>query len=268
MACPSSLGSHGKQFTLFNHVGMHMPNIFKLCFVMKELDLKWESKFLDFNKNEQKQSPHIDYNPNGRIPTLIDHNNNDFPIWESNAILLYLINTYDAENKFGFLGKTAEEKAQVMQWLFFQASGQGPYYGQAHWFLYLHPEEVPSAITRYQDEILRVLSVLEKHLQNREWMVGDSITLADFALLPYNLFYAPRLLPEGVTVEDRYPAVAAWQKRLCARRSVAETVQEREVEVRKFSNTIPIFRGERGRMDPVYPQVPEVAESTEVTVEA
>lgn len=110
---------------LFNHVGMHMPNIWKLCFLMKELGLECDMKFLDFNKMEQKQSPHIDYNPNGRIPTLVDRNNNDFPVWESNAILLYLMDRYDPENKSQFMGSSAEEKAQVIQWLFFQASGQG-----------------------------------------------------------------------------------------------------------------------------------------------
>lgn len=82
-------------------------------------------RFLDFNKMEQKQSPHIDYNPNGRIPTLVDRNNNDFPVWESNAILMYLMDQYDAENKSGFMGSLPEEKAEVIQWLFFQASGQG-----------------------------------------------------------------------------------------------------------------------------------------------
>jgi glutathione S-transferase len=188
---PSVNRSELKPLLLFNHVGLHMPNIFKLCFLMKELGLECEQQFLDFNQEEQKQSPHIDYNPNGRIPTLVDRNKNDFPVWESNAILMYLMDQYDPENKSGFMGSTSEEKTQVIQWLFFQASGQGkrsqtsidtgelilihfppgPYYGQAHWFLYLHPEEVPSAIERYQNEILRVLSVLEGHLTNREWYV-------------------------------------------------------------------------------------------------
>ncbi|RYP19572.1 hypothetical protein DL765_003299 [Monosporascus sp. GIB2] len=242
-----------KLMLMFNHVGMHMPNAWKICFLMKELDLERDMQFLDFNKNEQKQSPHIDFNPNGRIPTLVDRNNNNFPVWESNAILMYLMDRYDSENKSGFLGTTPEEKAQVIQWLFFQASGQGPYYGQAHWFIYLHPEEVPSAIQRYQAEILRVLGVLETHLQGREWIVGTQCTLADFALLPYNLFYAPRLLPEGFTVEDRYPAVAAWQSRVASRDSVLETIKEREVQIRQYSQTIPIFRGEKARMEPVLP---------------
>ena len=73
--------------------------------------------------------------------------------------------------------------------------------------------------------------------------------------MPYNLFYAPRLLPEGVTIESRYPAVAAWQDRSCARASVIETIQEREVQMRQFAHTIPIFRGEQKRMEPVFPVV-------------
>lgn len=114
-----------KPMLMFNHVGLHMPNAWKICFLMKEIGLKCDMKYLDFNKNEQKQSPHIDYNPNGRIPTLVDHNNNDFPVWESNAILMYLTERYDPENKMQFMGATSEEKIQVIQWLFFQASGQG-----------------------------------------------------------------------------------------------------------------------------------------------
>jgi glutathione S-transferase len=121
----TALCSELKPLLMFNHVGMHMPNIWKICFLVKELGLKCDMKFLDFYKNEQKQSPHIGYNPNGRIPTLVDGNNDDFPVWESNAILMYLMERYDSENKTGFMGTTPDEKAQVIQWLFFQASGQG-----------------------------------------------------------------------------------------------------------------------------------------------
>lgn len=88
-------------------------------------------KLLDFNKDEQKQSPHIDFNPNGRIPTLVDPNNGNFSVWESNAIMMYLMNRYDSDNTTGFMGTTPEEKTQVLQWLFFQASGQGEFGGNA-----------------------------------------------------------------------------------------------------------------------------------------
>lgn len=84
-------------------------------------------------------------------------------------------------------------------------------------------------------------------------MVGSQCTLADFALLPYNLFYAPRLLPEGVSIEQQYPAVSAWQARVASRASVLETIREREVQMREFTSTNPIFPGEKSRMEPVFP---------------
>ena len=91
--------------------------------MLEELGLSYHSVYLDFTKKEQKAPEHTQYNPNGRIPTLIDHQNGDFAIWESNAIILYLVPRYDKEKRLTY----ADEKAQysVLQWLFFQAAGQG-----------------------------------------------------------------------------------------------------------------------------------------------
>ena len=95
----------------------------KVAFVLEELGLTYESKFLDFNKNEHKAPEHTQYNPNGRIPTIIDHANGDFVVWESNAILLYLVERYDKEKRLTVTGE--KDQATLLQWLFFQASGQG-----------------------------------------------------------------------------------------------------------------------------------------------
>ena len=91
--------------------------------MLEELGLSYESIYLDFSKGEQKGPEHTKYNPNGRIPTLIDHHNGDFAIWESDAILLYLTDKYDTERKLTVTGD--KEKYSLIQWLFFQASGQG-----------------------------------------------------------------------------------------------------------------------------------------------
>ena len=91
--------------------------------MLEELGLSYESIYLDFSKGEQKGPEHTKYNPNGRIPTLIDHHNGDFAIWESDAILLYLVERYDKEKKLTVTDE--KEKFQLIQWLFFQASGQG-----------------------------------------------------------------------------------------------------------------------------------------------
>ena len=62
---------------------------------------------------------------------------------------------------------------------------RSPYYGQAGWFIMLHPEKIPSAIERYTKEVLRVLGVLEGVLAKREWLVGEKCTIADISFVPY-----------------------------------------------------------------------------------
>ena len=85
--------------------------------------MTYEPVYLDFGKNEQKAPEYTKYNPNGRIPTLIDHHNGDFILWESDAILLYLTDKYDTEKRLTVTDE--KEKYSLIQWLFFQSSGQG-----------------------------------------------------------------------------------------------------------------------------------------------
>lgn len=95
----------------------------KVDFVLEELGLSYETIFPDTDNNEHKQAPYTDINPNGRLPALIDHKNGDFAIWESNAIVLYLVDKYDTEKRISVSDE--KERYQLIQWLFFQASGQG-----------------------------------------------------------------------------------------------------------------------------------------------
>ncbi|KAI0356332.1 glutathione S-transferase C-terminal-like protein [Trametes cingulata] len=222
--------SHGKQFTLYTHVGG--PNGWKVAFVLEELGLTYESKYLDFSKNEQKNAEHTALNPNGRIPTLVDHQNGDFAIWESNAILLYLQEKYDKENKLGV--SNPNDKFTLLQWLFFQASGQGPYFGQAFWFLKYHPENLPSAIERYQKETVRVYTVLEGVLSKQEWLVGGKPTIADLAFITWNRAAFNVVLKDfqNVNVEKDFPSVWKWHKKLEERPAVAKVLQI-QAEVQK-----------------------------------
>lgn len=104
----------------------------KVAFVLEELGLMYEPVYLVFEKGEQKAPEYTKYNPNGRIPALIDHHNGDFVIWESDAILLYLVDRYDQEKKLTVTDE--KERYSLIQWLFFQASGQG--YALVPVFLY------------------------------------------------------------------------------------------------------------------------------------
>lgn len=100
---------------------------------------------------------------------------------ESGAILAYLVEKYDPEHKISAV--TEADKAKQLQWLFFQASGQGPYFGQYAWFVRYHPEKVPSAIERYKKEAERVFGVLDGVLSKQEWLVTGKPTVADLAFL-------------------------------------------------------------------------------------
>lgn len=167
--------------------------------VLEELGLTWEPVYLNFE--QMKQPDYTKYNPNGRIPAIIDHRNGDFVLWyvpfsplrilspltsptirESNAIIQYLADKYDPEHQLSVADEN--EKYTLTQWLYFQSSGQGPYYGQAFWFANAHPEKIPSAMERYRKEARRVLGVLESVLSKQEWLVGGKLTVADISFVP------------------------------------------------------------------------------------
>jgi len=112
------------QFTLYVHGG---PNPWKVVIILEELGLSYRAVHVDANAGDHKKPPYTTLNPNGRMPTLIDHGNDDFVIWESGAIILYLIEKYDTEKKLSF--DKFESNAIAKQYLMFQMSGQGPYFG-------------------------------------------------------------------------------------------------------------------------------------------
>ncbi|KAI0701457.1 glutathione S-transferase C-terminal-like protein [Cerioporus squamosus] len=212
--------SHGKQFTLYMHTTG--PNGWKVAFVLEELGLTYEPIYLNFQKGEQKAPAFTQYNPNGRIPAIIDHQNGDFVLWESCAILLYLVDKYDTEKRLTVTDDKA--KYTLTQWLFFQASGQGPYFGQAFWFMKYHSEKIPSAIERYQKETLRVFGVLDGVLAKSPsgYLVGDKVTIADLAFVSWNRAAVEGIAAamDGVDVEKQFPAFYAWYKKIRARAAV------------------------------------------------
>jgi glutathione S-transferase len=168
---------------------------------------------------EIKKPPFTDINPNGRVPAIQDPNT-DITIWETGAILQYLIKQYDTENRLHY--QDMKQQNLCNQWLMFQVSGQGPYFGQCTWFTYLHPEKLPSAIERYANEIKRVLGVLEGVLAakpEKGWLVGDRITFADLAFVPWNDRLDATL---GVPDSEKFagfPNVQAWHERMIQRPS-------------------------------------------------
>ncbi|KAI0336819.1 glutathione S-transferase C-terminal-like protein [Cubamyces sp. BRFM 1775] len=225
--------SQGKPFTLYGTVVP--PNPMKVAIVLEELGLEYEVVPIEISKREQKSPEFLKLNPNGRVPALVDDTNEDFVIWESDAILLYLVERYDKEHKLSVAD--ANEKYTLLQWLFFQASGQGPYFGQAVWFMRGHREKLPSAIQRYQKETIRVIGVLESVLSNQEWLVGGKMTIADLSFVPWSDIALTSILKdyEGFDVDTQFPAFSNWHKKMCARPTVAKQLAIRDEYMSKLA---------------------------------
>jgi len=114
-----------KPVTLWGHDSG--PNAWKVAIVLEELKVPYTFKFIEFP--DMKKEPYESINPNGRVPAIQDPNTG-IKLWESGAIIEYLIETYDKEHKISFDFGT-KESYEAKQWLFYQVSGQGPYFGQA-----------------------------------------------------------------------------------------------------------------------------------------
>ncbi|KAJ6020531.1 glutathione transferase [Penicillium herquei] len=174
--------------------------------VLEELEVPYEIKSFKFD--DVKKPPFIDVNPNGRVPAIVDPNTN-LTLWESGAIIQYLEEVYDTEKRLTY--DTLNEKHLLNQYLHFQMSGQGPYYGQAGWFTHLHHEDLPSARNRYLDEVHRILGVLNGLLEGKQWLVGDKCTFADLSFLPWNCRLNMFL---GADPLAKYPNVLSWHQRM------------------------------------------------------
>lgn len=162
-----------------------------------------------------------------RVPAIQDPNT-DVTLWESGAIIEYLIETYDKAKQLTY--DTVPEKFQLKQWLFFQASGQGPYFGQAIWFERYHQEKLPSAQQRYKDQVLRVYDVLNRALEGRDYLVGDKCTYADISFIAWDHRFQVVFKNEFAIekLEKKYPNYVRWHKTVAARKAVKEVLEEND----------------------------------------
>lgn len=151
------------------------PNGWKASVALEEMQLDYQVHSVDLRKGEQKTPEFLALNPNGRIPVIVDHDNQDFVIFESGAILLYL-----AQLTGKLWPDNARQQSQVTQWLMFQMGGIGPMMGQANVFYRYMEEHIPTAISRYQNEGRRLFEVLNTHLADHEYLVDD-YSIADIA---------------------------------------------------------------------------------------
>jgi len=185
------------------------PNGWKVSVALEELALPYEVHPIDLGKLTQKEPWFLAINPNGRIPAIIDRDEENFAVFESGAILVYL-----AEKTGQLMPTDVRGRSQVMQWLMFQMGGVGPMMGQANVFHRYAPEKIPFAIERYQRESRRLLAVLDARLADHEYLAGD-YSIADIA----NVCWARGHAWGGIDVSG-LDHLARWITQLEARPAV------------------------------------------------
>ena len=144
------------------------PNGHKASVTLEELGLSYETFAMDLGNEDQKKDWYLKICPNGRIPAIVDKEENDLAIFESGAIMIYL-----AEKADKLLPNDRVGRSEVLQWLMFQMGGVGPMMGQANVFYRYFPEKIQPAIDRYQNECRRLFEVLDRRLADSEWLAKD-----------------------------------------------------------------------------------------------
>lgn len=190
------------------------PNGWKASITLEELQLPYEGHHLKLGEGDQKKPAYLKINPNGRIPAIVDRDEDNFAVFESGAIMLYLAEKTGS----GLLPADKKKRSQVIQWLMFQMGGVGPMQGQSNVFFRYFPEKIPSVIARYQNETKRLYTVLDTRLADREYLVDD-YSLADIA----NYSWVSIHWWAGVDVED-LPNLKRWMSTIGARPAVQKGV--------------------------------------------
>ena len=150
------------------------PNGHKVSCLLEALEMDYEAILVNLSEGEQKKPNFLKISPNGRIPAIVD-TENDLSIFESGAIMIYL-----ADKAGKLIPQDTAKRYKVMEWLMFQMGGIGPMMGQANVFYRYFPEKLQPAIDRYQNEGRRLFEVLDKQLKDNEWLAGD-YSIADIA---------------------------------------------------------------------------------------
>lgn len=185
------------------------PNGWKASVTLEELDLPYEVHSISFQNNEQKKPDYLKLNPNGRIPTIVDRDNDDFAVFESGAIMIYL-----AEKSGKLMPTNQKGRSRVIQWLMFQMGGVGPMMGQSNVFFRYWPEKIQPVIDRYQGESARLFGVLDRQLRETEYLAGD-YSIADIA----NWCWVKTYKWSGVDIEP-FPHLKRWVYQIRGRDAV------------------------------------------------
>ena len=186
------------------------PNGRKVAIMLEEAGLDYKMVPINIGKDEQFDPEFLKISPNNKIPAIVDHDNHDFSLFETGAILLYLA------EKTGQVLNAADRDVywRTIEWLMWQMGGIGPIFGQVHHFTKYNPGKAPYAQERYENEARRLYGVLDRRLEGREYIVDD-YSIADMAVWPW----AARHNWQEIDLND-FPNVRRWYMTMLDRPAV------------------------------------------------
>ena len=220
--------THDKELPVGEHpLQLHSlatPNGVKVTILLEELlelgrDAEYDAWLINIGDGDQFSSGFVDINPNSKIPALLDRGTDPHTrVFESGAILVYLAEKFEA-----FIATDPSQRAECMSWLFWQM-GSAPYLGGGfgHFYAYA-PEKWEYPINRYTMEVKRQLDVLERNLDDRQFLCGDDYNISDMAnyawygaLVLHNIYEAAEFLDVSA-----YKNVIRWATEIEARPAVS-----------------------------------------------
>ena len=176
------------------------PNPMKVALLLEELGLPYEPVPVDTRKGEQFAADYLEVNPNSKVPAIVD---GDVRVFDSNAILLFLA---DREQRFVPLATDSAVRGSMLSWMMFIASGIGPFSGQSVHFRHMAPEPKEYALNRYDYEAHRHWKIIESHLAESHYMLGNEYSIVDMAFWGWARV-VPFVLGTGDATWATYPQV-------------------------------------------------------------
>ncbi len=189
---------------------MPTPNGVKVSIMLEELGLPYEAHRIDFGREDQKSAAFLSLNPNGKIPAMIDPQgpgDRPFGLFESGAILLYL-----ADKTGRCVPIDPAGRWRAIQWVMFQMGGVGPMFGQLGFFHKFAGKDYEDKRPRdrYAAEATRLLGVMDRALEGRDWFLGDEYSIADISMLGWVNGLVGFYGAGDLVGFDRYRNVRAW----------------------------------------------------------
>lgn len=198
------------------------PNGHKITIFLEEAGLEYRIIPVNIGAGDQFKPEFLKISPNNRMPAIIDFDpaggGEAIAVFESGAILMYL-----AEKTGQFLPTSVRDRYQVLQWLFWQMGGLGPMAGQNHHFGQYAPEKIPYAINRYVQETNRLYGVLDRQLENKDYIVGE-YSIADMACYPWVVPYER----QQQNLND-FPQLKRWFEAMQARPAVMRAYEQAQL---------------------------------------